>query len=101
LLASPFTKVEESFNIQAIHDIAEYGIPTLGNGSYIAARYDHVEFPGAVPRTFVGALFVALLSKPFLLWISSPTLAQVAGEDSLGAELDATLHADIWQFEPR
>lgn len=56
LYVSPFTKVEESFNIQAIHDILNYGIYPQ---SVIEENYDHVQFPGAVPRTFVGSLVIA------------------------------------------
>jgi alpha-1,6-mannosyltransferase len=79
LLASPHTKVEESFNIQAVHDIAAYGpAGLLGTGG--DARYDHVDFPGAVPRTCVGALAVATLAKPFLMLVGSPLAAQVVGE---------------------
>lgn len=55
LLLSPYTKVEESFNVQAIHDILNYGVYPRE----VLQNYDHVEFPGVVPRTFVGSLVVA------------------------------------------
>lgn len=56
LFRAPFTKVEESFTIQAIHDILNYGVFGL-------ERYDHFQFPGAVPRSFVGPLVIAGLTK--------------------------------------
>ena len=64
LWVSPFTKVEESFNIQATHDILKYGIPTVAPELKFKALYDHMSFPGAVPRTFIGALVLSGLSKP-------------------------------------
>ncbi|RDL34705.1 Mannosyltransferase [Venustampulla echinocandica] len=64
LLVAPYTKVEESFNIQATHDIATYGLPTSDIPVRFQAAYDHFSFPGAVPRTFVGALVLAALSRP-------------------------------------
>ncbi|KAK6202349.1 Alg9-like mannosyltransferase family-domain-containing protein [Scheffersomyces amazonensis] len=60
LVLSPFTKVEESFNLQAIHDIINYGIFPQ---QVIEDNYDHINFPGAVPRTFVGSLIIAVLAK--------------------------------------
>lgn len=60
LLCAPYTKVEESFNMQAAHDILVYGTPTSGDVyERLAATYDHFTFPGAVPRTFLGAVLLA------------------------------------------
>lgn len=65
LIYAPYTKVEESFNIQAIHDILNHGIPINDVASRLEADYDHMTFTGAVPRTFVGALVLSGLTKPF------------------------------------
>lgn len=66
LVAAPYTKVEESFNIQATHDILVYGAPTSNIHQKLALSYDHFTFPGAVPRTFIGPLFLATFSQPFV-----------------------------------
>ena len=68
LLIAPSTKVEESFNLQAAHDILVYGtpLPTSSAISRISKAYDHVAFPGAVPRTFTGAVILSGLSQPIV-----------------------------------
>lgn len=70
LICSPYTKVEESFNIQATHDILNHGVRPLFNSTeagrlHLKDQYDHLTFTGPVPRTFVGALALAGTSWPF------------------------------------
>ncbi|KAI0008799.1 glycosyltransferase family 22 protein [Xylariaceae sp. FL0662B] len=66
LLVAPYTKVEESFNIQATHDILVYGTPTRNIYQRLSSYYDHFDFPGAVPRTFVGPVLLAGISQPIV-----------------------------------
>ncbi|OMP87618.1 putative Dol-P-Man:Man(7)GlcNAc(2)-PP-Dol alpha-1,6-mannosyltransferase [Diplodia seriata] len=81
---APYTKVEESFNIQAVHDILVHGVPTENASDFFAEHYDHVSFPGSVPRTFAGALVLAGLSRPFVTWLSSPPQVQLLVRAILG-----------------
>ncbi|KAI0873027.1 Alg9-like mannosyltransferase family-domain-containing protein [Hypoxylon argillaceum] len=66
LIVAPYTKVEESFNIQATHDILAYGTPTKNIYRHLSSNYDHFDFPGAVPRTFLGPVFLAGLGQPLI-----------------------------------
>ncbi|OQV07131.1 hypothetical protein CLAIMM_11609 [Cladophialophora immunda] len=75
LYISPYTKVEESFNIQAVHDILQYGVPTQNSNLRFKALYDHMTFPGAVPRTFIGAVVLAAVAKP-VVWLGNLDGAQ-------------------------
>jgi alpha-1,6-mannosyltransferase len=66
LVVAPYTKVEESFNIQAAHDVLVYGTPTSDIHHKLSTTYDHFTFPGAVPRTFVGPVFLAAFAQPIV-----------------------------------
>lgn len=80
LYIAPFTKVEESFNIQAIHDIVTYGFPKKDFFNSLRASYDHFTFPGSVPRTFVGALLLSWIAQPFQNYVSNPLHLQFLGK---------------------
>lgn len=81
LATSPFCKVEESFNLQAVHDFltrlelggvlsaspwafAGGGGEEHASPGFLAsvATFDHLEFPGVVPRSFLGAAAVAAVA---------------------------------------
>ncbi|PWZ02681.1 XAP5-domain-containing protein [Testicularia cyperi] len=61
-LLYPYTKVEESFTIQAVHDILANGV-----GRQALSLYDHQVFSGAVPRSFIGPLLLAASSYPWII----------------------------------
>ena len=76
LLVAPYTKVEESFNIQATHDILKYGIPWRKADANVWQEYDHLTFSGSVPRTFVGPIALAGASKPFI-WLAEKWIGEL------------------------
>lgn len=85
LFVAPYTKVEESFNIQAVHDIINYGVfPAL------LEKFDHQAFPGVVPRTFVGSVVLGALLKASDLF-----LAQFFGSSFLHDSEYGQLHIQV------
>ena len=96
LFVSPYTKVEESFNIQAIHDILIHGIPDKNPDQFFTANYDHISFPGSVPRTFVGALILSGLSRPFIWLVDGTAGLQLLGESLFKFLLYHDLIANVY-----
>ncbi|KAM7261106.1 hypothetical protein ACFE04_026581 [Oxalis oulophora] len=71
VLMVPYTKVEESFNVQAMHDILYH--------RYRLDDYDHLVFPGVVPRTFIGSFLLSMLASPIVALINFLHLPKLYG----------------------
>jgi len=74
LFICPYNKVEESFNTQAAHDILFHGLNlkhvrgNLFSFYQFLHQYDHHDFPGVVPRTFLGAIAICVIALPYRLF---------------------------------
>jgi len=94
LLMCPHSKVEESFNIQATHHLFYHGVwPAMrsalhsdGPNEAESPVYDHLYYPGVVPRTFFGPLIlstflkiVAFVLRPFIVLQRHPLVVQALG----------------------
>lgn len=54
VLLSPYTKVEESFTLHVVHDVLVHGLDI--------GKWDHVTFPGAVPRSFAPGIVLGVMA---------------------------------------
>ncbi|WVF70624.1 hypothetical protein IAT40_005416 [Kwoniella sp. CBS 6097] len=95
VLFSPYTKVEESFTLHAVHDVLAYGLDLDGGK---LALWDHVTFPGAVPRSFLPPIILGLVTHPFaaagvaLGWIKTKVHVQILVRLILAAAFSHTFN---------